>query len=222
MIDCRRETCCMATDYELDTSARQAYAARRTGPPESRYRPYSRTPRLSIAALVISIGSFGISWFAYQDSTHMAASSHTATANARNASLVSEIRVDRNLPAFDQASDSTKPTRILLSWTLTNPGSTAARQLNFRWVESLTDKNNSPIRASDEHNLPMDEIGPHRELSVPLAVELTPDEFQQYRRAGAKVGITGEVRYRDVSGRDHRLNWSAQLNGDAVLTVQHD
>jgi len=201
----------MPAESELDTSAREPLATKAADPGKGTSRAYNWTLFVSITALLISIGSFGI----------MLAASHRLAGEAQSAALESEITVNRSLADFGQPSGNDKPISFLFSLTLRNAGNTPATQVKLKWIESLIDANSSPIRPSDEHNLPVSNLNRHQEENLPLVIEMTSEEFRRFFRHGrAQLKITGEVKYKDTSNRDHALNWTAVLNGDSVLTVR--
>ena len=212
----------MPVESELDTCAPESFTNKAADLRKPVGRPHRWALVASIAALLLSIGSLGVSWAAYRSSTHI-----TAVANrrlpeqAQSASLESEIRLDRNLANFEQPSSNDKPIQFLFSLTLRNAGNTPATRIKLKWIESLTDTSNIPIRPSDEHNLPVYDLDKHQEENLPLVIEMTSEEFRRFFRHGrSQLKITGEVNYKDISNRDRTLNWTAILNGDSILKVQ--
>lgn len=210
----------MPVETELDAIAQEPFTAREAGPRRVAERPRKLALFASFAALLISIGGLGMSWVSYQSSSRAAADHSGVTQGAQSISLESEVKLNLRLADFEQPSSNDQPIRLVFSWTLRNAGNTAATQVETKWIERLTNKRHAQLRPSVEHDRPMDKMEPHQEVTLPLLVAMTPAEFQTFRHGGGQVEISGTVTYKDASDHDHALNWTAYLQGDAVLTVK--
>jgi hypothetical protein len=182
--------------------------------------PHHLTLLTAVSALAISIGGLVVSFISYQSSSRTAYANLKLAEEVQSAFLESDIKLDSRLADLDRLnSNSGKPVKIVLSWTLRNAGNTAATRVTSKWVASLNDSHNSSIRPIGEPNRFGYKMDKHTKQDLPIVLELTQKEFRQFRNGKAQIEVTGQLQYKDIFNNDHTLSWTALLKGDDTPVI---